>query len=119
MLQVHKHIRATSAALHGVEEERPPGFESDDSDGPPPPPPPPIAPPMPLCIAGHATTTELSAPRHRQISLPITAHLDSRQSPVSTNVASTLPRCHLAVARNDVSKSKFCRVARYIWLHIE
>ena len=42
---------------------------------------------MPLCIAGHATTIELSAPRHRQISLPITAHLDSRQSPVSTNVA--------------------------------
>ena len=23
MLQVHKHIRATSAALHGVDEERP------------------------------------------------------------------------------------------------
>uniref|UniRef100_A0A7S3ZVU8 AMP deaminase n=1 Tax=Pelagomonas calceolata TaxID=35677 RepID=A0A7S3ZVU8_9STRA len=54
MLQVHKHIRATSAALHGVEEERPPGFESDDSDGPPPPPPPPIASPA----RSHKSTQE-------------------------------------------------------------
>ena len=54
MLQVHKHIRATSAALHGVDEERPPGFESDDSDGPPPPPPPPIASPA----RSHKSTQE-------------------------------------------------------------
>ena len=38
MMTVHKHIRATSAALHGVNEQ--PGFESDASDAPPPPPPP-------------------------------------------------------------------------------
>ena len=54
MLQVHKHIRATSAALHGVDEERPPGFESDDSDGVPPPPPPPIASPA----RSHKSTQE-------------------------------------------------------------
>ena len=38
MMTVHKHIRATSAALHGVEVQ--PGYESDASDAPPPPPPP-------------------------------------------------------------------------------
>jgi len=38
MMTVHKHIRATSAALHGV--ERVPGYESDASDADVPPPPP-------------------------------------------------------------------------------
>ena len=40
MMAVHKHIRATSAALQGVDEERPPGYESDASDADVPPPPP-------------------------------------------------------------------------------
>ena len=54
MMAVHKHIRATSAALQGVDEERPPGYESDDSDGVPPPPPPPIASPA----RSHKSTQE-------------------------------------------------------------
>ena len=33
MMAVHNHIRATSAELQGVDEARPPGYESDDSGG--------------------------------------------------------------------------------------